>query len=316
VTRRFGSKPTRLLAVAVLCAAAAAAGMGGFAVSDAARPHADAAGEDSPWPRTKALRPHVSAARRELARLTNQVELMEQSAENAEDWQNCLTYVPVNEQGDRDRQFGYLYDELDGSGPGYMDGIAVDRRRRWGREDYLFIHFRGEGCRSDNPQPGGTAEPASVGARPRSRRPGHTRRAKPGHTRRAKPGHTRRAKRGHTRRAKSGHRRRAKSGLRRQVTMLERKAARLFARSQRLETISERFDEWESCVSWVPVTEMGDPDQKFGYLYGPQGGPAGYRAGLHIDRSDWDDPDYMFLALVGGDRPGRTCQDEPGEAVD
>jgi hypothetical protein len=98
--------------------------------------------------------------------------------------------------------------------------------------------------------------------------------------------------------------------------MLERMADLLFQRSQRLETISERFDEWESCVSWVPVTELGDPDQKFGFLYGPKGAPAGYRTALHVDRSDWDDPDYMFLALVGGDRPGRTCQDEPGEAVD
>ena len=98
--------------------------------------------------------------------------------------------------------------------------------------------------------------------------------------------------------------------------MLERKARRLSARSQRLETISERFDEWESCVSWVPVTELGDPDQQFGYQFGQLGGPAGYRTALHIDRSDWDDPDYMFLALVGGDRPGRECQDEPGEAVD
>ena len=289
MTARFGSKPTRLLAVAVLCGAAAAAGLGGLAVSDAARPKADAAGEDSPWPRTKALRPNMSAARRELARLTNQVELMEQSAENAEDWQNCLTYVPVNEQGDRDRQFGYHYDERDGTGIGYMDGIAVDRRRRWGKEDYLFIHFRGEGCRTNNPQPGGTAEPASVraaaSARPR-RRAGQRRHGLKRH------------------------------GLRRQVTMLERKAKRLFNRSQRLETISERFDEWESCVSWVPVTEMGDPDQKFGFLFGPKDGPAGYRAALHIDRSDWDDPDYQFLALVGGDRPGRTCQDEPGEAVD
>jgi hypothetical protein len=64
------------------------------------------------------------------------------------------------------------------------------------------------------------------------------------------------------------------------------------------------------------VTELGDPDQKFGYLFGPMAGPAGYRPALHIDRADWDDPDYMFLALVGGDRPGRTCQDEPGEAID
>jgi hypothetical protein len=100
------------------------------------------------------------------------------------------------------------------------------------------------------------------------------------------------------------------------VAMLERKANRLFQRAQRLEMISERFDEWESCVSWVPVTELGDPDQKFGYLFGPKGRLPGYRTALHVDRSDWDDPDYMFLALVGGDRPGRTCQDEPGEAVD
>ena len=148
-------------------------------------------------------------------------------------------------------------------------------RRRPGREDYMFIHFRGDGCQSDSPQPGGTAEPASV-------------------------------------RAASAR----SPGLKRQVQMLERKATRLARRARRLQTMSERFDEWESCVSWVPVTEMGDPDQKFGYLFGPKGGPAGYRAALHVDRSDWDDPDYMFLALVGGDRPGRHCQDEPGEAVD
>jgi hypothetical protein len=269
----------RLMAVALLCGCglAVALALGGSAVSDP--PHqAAASGTDSPWPRTKALRPNVRAVRQELADLAAQVEAMEQSAEGYEDWQTCLRYVPVNEQGDRDRQFGYLYDERDGTGPGYMDALAVDRRRRRGREDYLFIHFRGGGCQSDNPQPGGTAEPASARA------------------------------------SSVGSRRRP--GLSGQVKMLERKARRLFRRSQRLETVSERFDEWESCVSWIPVTELGDPDQKFGYLYGPKGAPAGYRAALHVDRSDWDDPDYMFLALAGGDRPGRTCQDEPGEAVD
>ena len=152
------------------CGAVVALGFGGSAVSDA-RPEAGAAGEDSPWPRTEALRPNVRALRRELDDLAEQVELMEQSAESYEDWQTCLKYVPVNEQGDRDRQSGYLYDDRDGTGVGYMDGLAVDRRRRRGREDYLFIHFRGEGCRSDSPQPGGTAEPASVrAASARSRR--------------------------------------------------------------------------------------------------------------------------------------------------
>ena len=268
-----------------------ALGFGGSAVSDA-RPPAKAAGEDSPWPRTDALRPNVRVARRELPRLEQQVELMEQSAENYEVWQTCLQYVPVNEIGDRDRQSGYLYDERDGTGAGYMDALAVDRRRRWGREDYLFIHFRGS-CGTDNPQPGGTAEPAS--ARTTSPRAANARST------------SRRATRARSRRG---------TGLRGEVRRLERKAIRLFQRSQRLETVSERFDEWESCVSWVPVTELGDPDEKFGFFFGPRGSPAGYRTAIHVDRSDWDDPDYMFLALVGGDRPGRTCQDEPGEGVD
>ena len=272
------TSPWPRLAFAFACAALLVIAVGGTTVSKAQQPRAIAAGEDSPWPRTNALKPNVRALRREVARLDAEVERMEQSAEHAEDWVTCIRYVPVNELGDRDRQSGYLYDDRDGTGVGHMDGLAVDRRRKAGKEDYLFMHFRGSGCQSDNPQPGGTAEPASVRAA-----------------------------------SARSHRR---PSLRRQLTMLERKAQRLVARSQRLETISERFDEWESCVSWVPVTELGDPDQRFGYLFGPQGGAAGYRTALHIDRSDWDDPDYMFLALVGGDRPGRTCQDEPGEAVD
>ena len=266
------------LALALMCGVAAALYFGGPGASDARPRTAVAAGEDSPWPRTNAIGPNVRVLRRAIARLERQVELMEESAETAEDWMTCVKYVPVNEQGDRDRQSGYLYDERDGTGVGYMDGIAVDRRRRRGREDYLFMHFRGGGCRTDNPQPGGTAEPASARA--------------------------------------AGRYKRRHPGLRGRLGALERRANGLFRRSQRLETISERFDEWESCVSWVPVTEMGDPDQKFGYLFGPMGSWPGYRPALHIDRADWDDPDYMFLALVGGDRPGRTCQDEPGEAPD
>ncbi len=266
---RHGSQSTRLIA-AVVCAAALALALGGAIASSARMSTTGAARHDSSTPRAAASRVKLRAVRRQLARLERQVALMTQSTERYEDWQTCLKYIPVNEQGDRDRQMGYLYDERDGTGPGYMDGLAVDRRRRRGREDYMFINFRGGGCQSEPPQPGGTAEPAA------SRR----------------------------------------LGLRRQVTMLERRTKRLSARAQRIETISARFDEWESCVSWVPVTEMGDPDGKFGYLYGPKGSVTGYRAGLHVDRADWDDPDYMFLALVGGDRPGHRCQDEPGEGVD
>ena len=193
----------------------------------------------------------------------------------------CIKYVPVNEQGDRDRQFGYLYDERDGPAPGYMEA-SQSTAAPPGPEDYLFIHFRGAGCRGDSPQPGGTAEPASV--------------------------------RGQRRPRISGARR---SSDRPQSTAegLER-GGRLSERSQRLETVSERFDEWESCVSWVPVTESGDPDRKFGYLFGAKGAPAGTGRRCTSTAADWDDPDYMFLALVGGDRPGRTCQDEPGEGID
>ena len=82
--------------------------------------------------------------------------------------------------------------------------------------------------------------------------------------------------------------------------------------------MSERFDEWESCLSWVPVTEYGDPDGGFGYLFGTDGSEPVYRPALAIDVSEWDDPDYEFLAFKGHDRPfrDRECADEPGEEVD
>ena len=142
MTRRLTSR-SPLLALVVGCAALLMIAVGDTTVSKAQQQRAIAAGEDSPWPRTNALAPNVRALRREVARLDREVERMEQSAEHAEDWVTCLEYVPVNELGDRDRQAGYLYDERDGTGVGHMDGIAVDRRRKAGREDYLFMHFRG-----------------------------------------------------------------------------------------------------------------------------------------------------------------------------
>jgi hypothetical protein len=81
--------------------------------------------------------------------------------------------------------------------------------------------------------------------------------------------------------------------------------------------MSEHFDEWESCLSWVPVTEYGDPDRRYGFLFEGEAGSS-YMPALAIDISEWDDPDYMFLAFVGHDRPfaNRECRDEPGEEVD
>ena len=194
---------------------------------------------------------------------------MELSADRYDAWDACLRGVPVSEYGDPDRQFGFVYDERDGTGVGSMPALAVDRRRS-GRADYLFIAFARA---ADVPQ------------------------------RRPAPGRDRR-------------RRRPRARARR-LRDLERRVERLKRRLRQDRGRADRFDAWESCVSWVPVTEYGDPDGRFGYLFGPLGGAAtSYRPALAIDRSEWDDPDYMVLAFVGDDRPGRTCQNEPGEGVD
>ena len=107
------------------------------------------------------------------------------------------------------------------------------------------------------------------------------------------------------------------------IRALERRFGLLEEREEALERMSERFDEWESCLSWVPVTEFGDADNRFGYLFGEKGtGPGaqepGYRPAIAVDGTEWDDPDYEFLAFVGRDRPftDRECEGEPGEGVD
>jgi hypothetical protein len=235
--------------------------------------------EDSPWPDSESNQVQLAATRRVVRQLEHKVELMQLSAARYATWETCIRGVPVSEYGDSDRQFGYAYDERDGSGRSFMPALAVDRKRRRGREDYLFLDFaRTRMCRSETPQPGGTADAAST------RRP-----LRAGPT--GRPGGSLRA--------------------------LERRARRLRRQARRLDAASERFDAWESCVSWVPVTEYGDPDGGFGYLFGARGSSAfSFRPALSIDRSDGDDPDYMFLAFVGGDRPGHVCQNDPGEADD
>ena len=82
----------------------------------------------------------------------------------------------------------------------------------------------------------------------------------------------------------------------------------------RVERRTERFDEWESCLSWLPVTEAGDAGP------GPRASGAGgarRRRARRRRRREWDDPDYELAAFVGRDRPfgGRACDTEPGEGV-
>lgn len=235
---------------------------------------------DSPWPRSASNRVQLDVTRKVVADLEGRLEMMRLTAARYATWETCLRGVPVSEFGDPDRQSGYAYDEGDGSGRSFMPALAVDRKSRPRREDYLFLDFRGAAsCRSAAPQPGGTAEAAAVQPRIQGV---HT----------PAPGHSLRA--------------------------LERRVTRLRREAQQLEVVADRFDAWESCVSWVPVTQHGDPDGRYGYLFQPPGptSPFVFRPALSIDRSDWDDPDYMFLAFVGGDRPGGVCRNEPGEGVD
>ena len=272
------SRARRLLAVALVGAAVLASAT--VSTGSGHRPEAHSAGEDSPWPRTDALPANVRAIKSVVKDLRRKVDLMELSAARYADWEACIRGVPVSEYGDPDRQWGYRFDERNGYGLSYMPALAVDRKSRPRKEDYLFLSFS-RNCRSNAPLPGGTADPASV------------------------------------RTTAAARRRPRRQTLRRTLRSLERSVVRMKRSARRLEAASERFDEWESCVSWVPVTQYGDEDRRFGYLFGSRlASTPEYRPALAIDRSDWDDPDYMFLAFVGGDRPGRTCQDEPGEAID
>jgi hypothetical protein len=217
--------------------------------------------------------------------LERKLAVMEQTSDRYARWKTCVSLVPINEVGDEDNRFGYNYDERDGTKQTYMSALVVNRKDE--RPEYAFLKFaRREGCESQPTQPGGTAEDASVDGLDTI----HTHLA-------AEDTATSREAR---------------------VLALERKVRRLQERAEDLERMSERFDEWESCLSWVPVTEYGDADRHFGYLFGAKGTESGYRPAITIDRSEWDDPDYEFLAFVGRDRPftGRECGHEPGEGVD
>ena len=222
----------------------------------------------------------IGRLERQLEFNQGRVELMERIARNFHHWMTCVSRLPVSEYGDPDHRSGFLYNERDGTGLDRRPALAVDTGNRR-RPDYMFLKFaHRDDCQSAPTRPG---TPGS-----------------PGTGDNAKLG----APRG--------------SSLRSRVRALERRLKRLDRRAARLDSMSERFDEWESCLSWIPVTEYGDPDGYFGYLYQSQGGEPGYRPALAVDVSEWDDPDYEFLAFKGRDRPflDRECGGEPGEEVD
>ena len=229
------------------------------------------------------------------------IERMERTADRWDRWTKCVSELPVSEYGDPDHRFGFPYDERDGTGVDLRPALAIDRKARRRANMVLFEFSRRGGCRSLGTEP---TQPGTPGT----------------------PGTADPAKLSRSQRAAGSTSLRA----------LEKRLGALEKREARLERMSEQFDEWESCLSWIPVTEYGDPEGRFGYQYVGKDGERGYRPALAIDRSEWDDPDYMFLGgelsrvhlrRRGGDEtdspppptPGtalRYCNDEPGEAVD
>jgi hypothetical protein len=239
--------------------------------------------ENEPKPRSD--EPTIAQLETRANSLQRKIEVMEQTSDRYAQWKTCISLVPINEVGDEDNRFGYNYDERDGTKQTYMSALVVDREDE--RPEFAFLKFaRRDGCESQPTQPGGTAEDASVDGLD-------------------------------TIQTELAAQETATSREAR-VLALERKVRRLEARAEDLERMSERFDEWESCLSLVPVTEYGDADGHFGYLFGEKGGDPGYMPAITIDTSEWDDPDYEFLAFIGRDRPfsGRECGHEPGEGVD
>jgi hypothetical protein len=98
---------------------------------------------------------------------------------------------------------------------------------------------------------------------------------------------------------------------------LARRLSVLRSRIAAVERLTDRFDAWESCLTWLPVTEDGDTAQDLGFVRRGATGPHRTTA-VDVDATEWDDPDYQLLAFVGDDRPfgPSECDTEPGEAGD
>lgn len=269
---------TALLVCAALLAVLGGVGLRWRGTAPGVRSAADAAHPEL----VTATAANIDRLERRVRRTELLVERMEQTAARFERWMACISWVPVTEYGDPDQQFGYAYNEMDGTGPEFRRVLAVDPHPK--RPDYIFIDFaKRDECRSAPTRPGtaenpGTADNAAFEASPPVESPAD------------------------------------------KVSRLQRKLAELTARAAKLDAMSERFDEWESCLSWVPVTEYGDSEGRYGYVFTGRNAEAGqgFMPALAIDISEWDDPDFMLLAFAGLDRPfsERECDDEPGESVD
>ena len=250
--------------------------------------------------RSPSLKTIVEKLENKVNRIEAMVEIMEQSARRYRAWTKCISWLRVSEYGDKDHRFGFHYDEADGTGLDFRPTLAVDTSTGW--SDYRFLTFaHRDECQTDPTRPGtpgspGTADPAFA---PGTGIPELGPVVVPV---------------GESTQTNSGQ-----GSLSSRLRQLERRQKDLWTRARRLDRMSEHFDEWESCLSSVPVTEYGDPEGRYGYRVDDGQGGSGYMPALAFDVSEWDDPDYMLLAFAGRDRPfvGRECEGlGDGEEVD
>lgn len=234
----------------------------------------------TPWDRIRRLE-------RRATRLAPRVVRLARSGRQTGRWFGCIGSIGIDRAGSRQGSWGFLYDERDGTGVDRRTALVRHRDTTSRPQWRLLTMSRAKECLSHAVDPNGTGDNARY----------------------AKVRWSVENRAGSWRNSPLALRQRARR-LARRVDQLNRSLALASDRFA-------RFDRWESCLAWLPVTEAGVREQDLGYLASD---PAGTRhlPAIDIDRSEWDDPDYELLALRGRAQPfrGRFCGPGPGEGVD
>jgi hypothetical protein len=78
------------------------------------------------------------------------------------------------------------------------------------------------------------------------------------------------------------------------VPKLERAVKNLEGQVAAMEQTADRYAKWKTCVRLVPVNEVGDPDNTFGYAYDERDGTGKtFMPALAVDPED-ERPEYAF----------------------
>ena len=105
------------------------------------------------------------------------------------------------------------------------------------------------------------------------------------------------------------------------IAQLETRANNLQRQIEIMEVTSDRYAQWKTCVSLVPVNEVGDEDNRFGYNYDERDGTRQtFMSALVVDRED-ERPEYAFLKFARrtgarASRPTRTAPARTPGSVD